>query len=163
MRGRHGNIFGGYLMREAFELAWLSALCFFDGHTPRFKVPPSPFFFCHLPPPSVASHVVPLPVPAPTRWAVLRRHPVPAPGARGLRAGVQLARRVRARLPHRRPGAHALFQLVYGQHLSDVCLTVRVPCVQVEAFKLNPDTQYRRKTNELIYVFRAPDTLSKVL
>jgi hypothetical protein len=35
--------------------------------------------------------------------------------------------------------------------------------VQVEAFKLNPNTQYRRKTNELIYVFRAPDTLSKVL
>ena len=36
-RNIHGKIFGGYLMCEAFELAWVSALCFFDGGTPSFK------------------------------------------------------------------------------------------------------------------------------
>jgi hypothetical protein len=155
MRGRHGNIFGGYLMREAFELAWLSALCFFDGHTPRFKVPPSPFSFCHCPP-SVASHVVPLPVSAPamgssaTTSSSCTRCPWAPCWSSTRTSCTRTTPTSSSRCPHPSLGL-------------GIARVSHCPCVKVEAFKLNPNTQYRMKTNELIYVFRAPDTLSKVL
>lgn len=31
----HGNVFGGYLMRQAFELGWLCAVRFLDGRRPH--------------------------------------------------------------------------------------------------------------------------------
>ena len=30
-RNKHGNIFGGYLMRQGFEIAWCTAYLFTDG------------------------------------------------------------------------------------------------------------------------------------
>lgn len=35
-KNRHGKVFGGYVMREATELAWMTALLHGDGNYPQY-------------------------------------------------------------------------------------------------------------------------------